>query len=231
LAEAGYFLSSTSTMYPILYSFRRCPYAMRARLAIRGSALQVELREVLLRKKPPEMLLISPKGTVPVLQLPDGQVVDESIDIVWWALNQSDPLGWLNFTTEQTKAGKGLIEINDTAFKNALDHYKYPNRYADIKEEAHQPAHYYRQQGEQFLQTLEANLSQHRYLLGEKISFADIAIFPFIRQFAHVDSDWFYTTNYHHLQQWLKAFLESELFLSVMQKHPTWQSDDQVTLL
>ncbi|MCF6283445.1 MAG: glutathione S-transferase [Candidatus Polarisedimenticolaceae bacterium] len=217
-------------MRPILYSFRRCPYAMRARLAIRASAIQVELREVILREKPPEMLAISPKGTVPVLQLPDGQIVDESLDIVWWVLQQNDPLGWLNVTSEETNTGKILIETNDTLFKTALDRYKYPNRYAGDEREEREFRLCYRQQGEGFLQTLEACLSQYRYLLGEQVSFADIAIFPFVRQFAHVDAEWFYATNYSHLQQWLNLLLESKLFRSVMQKYPAWKTGDPVTL-
>src|SRR5690554_5339291 len=164
--------------FPILYSFRRCPYAMRARLGILFAGLQVELREIVLRNKPAQMLAISPKGTVPVLQLPDGQVIDESLDIMRCALQLQDPQQLLDEST--LTQGYALIEQNDRQFKHWLDRYKYADRYPEMTQLE------YRLQGEVFLQQLEQLLNQS-FLLGDKISLADIGIMPFIRQFAHVD--------------------------------------------
>jgi glutathione S-transferase len=212
------------TALPILYSFRRCPYAMRARLAIRYSGIPVALREVILRNKPASMLNCSPKGEVPVLVLPDGTVLEESLDIIHWALAHSDPQYWLPAEEALLQQASTLIEENDSHFKHNLDRYKYPDRYPD----EHGPD--YRARGEVFLLKLEQQLGQHRYLLGTHISIADIAIMPFIRQFAHTDKDWFEQAPYPCLQQWLAAFLESELFLSVMKKYPAWQPDDEVVL-
>ncbi len=197
----------------ILYSYRRCPYAMRARMAIWAANIQVEVREISLREKPAHLLQISPKGTVPVLQLPDGTVLEQSLDIMQWALAQNDPQGWLNAAPEAVNA---LITINDGDFKKALDRYKYPDRYPE-----HTQA-FYREQGEQFLQRLEAALAQHDYLLGDKPSMADVAIFPFIRQFAAVDAEWFASSPYPKLRVWLEHWLESALFAEVMQKFTTY---------
>lgn len=198
---------------PILYSYRRCPYAMRARMAIWAANIQVEVREISLREKPAHLLQISPKGTVPVLQLPDGTVLEQSLDIMQWALVQSDPQGWLNADPEAVNA---LITINDGDFKKALDRYKYPDRYPE-----HTQA-FYREQGEQFLQQLEHALTQHTFLLGASASMADIAIFPFIRQFAAVDAEWFAGSDYAKLRVWLEGWLQSPLFEKVMQKFPTY---------
>ncbi|MFD0928603.1 glutathione S-transferase [Methylophilus glucosoxydans] len=198
---------------PILYSYRRCPYAMRARMAIWAANIQVEVREISLREKPAHLLQISPKGTVPVLQLPDGTVLEQSLDIMQWALAQNDPQGWLNADHDAVNA---LITINDGEFKQALDRYKYPDRYHE------QAQLVYREQGEQFLQRLEAALEQHDYLLGDKPSMADIAIFPFIRQFAAVDAEWFASSAYPKLRGWLEGWLQSPLFEKVMQKFPTY---------
>lgn len=198
---------------PILYSYRRCPYAMRARMAIWAANIQVEVREISLREKPAHLLQISPKGTVPVLQLPDGAVLEQSLDIMHWALAQHDPQGWLDTDPEAVNV---LITINDGDFKKALDRYKYPDRYSE-----HTQA-FYREHGEQFLQRLEAALEQHDYLLGDKPSMADVAIFPFIRQFAAVDAEWFASSPYPKLRVWLEGWLESPLFAQVMQKFPTY---------
>ena len=208
------------THLPILYTFRRCPYAMRARLGIRYSGIPVELREVVLRDKPASMLDYSPKGEVPVLVLPDGTVLEESLDIIYWALANNDPEQWLSTDEAIRQQAAALIEENDTSFKHNLDRYKYPERYPD------EQALDYRTEGEVFLQKLEQYLNQHRYLLGEHISIADIAIMPFIRQFAHTDKTWFDRAPYPQLQKWLAGFLESELFLSVMKKYPAWQPGD-----
>lgn len=204
---------------PILYSFRRCPYAMRARLAIAVSEVQVEMREVVLSNKPKELLDCSPKATVPVLQLADKTVIDESLEIMLWALNIADPENWLTekILNEETKR---LIEFNDNEFKQALDKYKYSSRFPEMKMET------YRERGEIFLKTLEGKLNKTQYLISDSVSFADIAIFPFVRQFAYVDIEWFESTEYKKLQVWLNSFLSSPLFKNVMKKHPAWVSKE-----
>jgi len=211
-------MHSTNSKLPILYTFRRCPYAIRARLAIKVSNIQVEIREVLLKDKPAEMLSISPKGKVPVLELPDGTVIDESRDIMSWALKQS--------TTENVKLEEtnNLIDLNDGDFKQALDHYKYADRYPEHAIET------YRQHGEVFLRLLEEKLTQHHYLMGSQVSFVDMAIFPFIRQFAYVDKDWFDQSAYKNLQNWLEKSLNTKLFHRVMKKYPRWQAGDNIQL-
>ena len=207
-------------MTPILYSFRRCPYAMRARLAIQTAGIQVELREVVLKNKPAELLQVSPKATVPVLVLRGGQVINESRDIMLWALQQNDPQHWLGESAELLEPSNALIDANDAEFKANLDGYKYADRYPES-------ADYYRQQGEVFLQKLEERLGRHRYLLSDQVSLADMAIFPFIRQFAHVDKIWFDQTAYQGVQQWLSHFLASASFNNAMFKYPPWQSGDE----
>lgn len=203
---------------PVLYSFRRCPYAMRARLALKYSALVIEVREVLLKDKPSEMLEASPKGTVPVLLLPDGRVIAESLDIMFWALQQADAEAWLDDT--KSVEVKNLVELNDGDFKQYLDQYKYFDRYPAQTQQD------YRQLGERFLQKLEGVLSQNHYLFSNTPGFTDMAIFPFIRQFAQVDREWFYASDYVGLQSWLKRLLESPLFISIMKKYPRWQRED-----
>lgn len=206
---------------PVLYSFRRCPYAMRARLAIAYSGTQVQLREIILKAKPAEMLAISPKGTVPILQTSSGQVIEESLDIMHWALSQNDPGMW--FPEELAGVITGLITDNDTQFKPWLDRYKYADRFPE------QTEIYYRSQCEAWFARLEANLQQHGCLVCERLTLADYALFPFIRQCAHVDKAWFFQTQYHRLQAWLNTLIESELFTSVMKKYPLWSSEDTQT--
>jgi glutathione S-transferase len=191
-----------------LYSFRRCPYAMRARMALRYSNVPVEIVEVSLKAKPAEMLAISPKGTVPVLDA-GGQVIDESLEIMRWALAQNDPQDWLLAGDSRIAE---LIEANDQVFKVHLNCYKYAERYPE------QPMEVYRAEGAVHLQRLEALLNDHDYLLADHPSLADIALLPFVRQFAHVDREWFAQTPYVRLQAWLQRFLESELFTSIMKK-------------
>ncbi len=203
-----------------LYSFRRCPYAMRARLGILFAERQVELREIVLKDKPSQMLAISPKGTVPVLQLIEGTVIEESIDIMMWALGQHDPKGLLD-NRILTQANT-LINHNDNEFKYWLDRYKYADRYIEKTQLE------YRQQGEVFLQVLENRLADNAYLLGEQVTVADIAIMPFVRQFAHVDCDVFYQSPYPKLQLWLKHWLQHPLFLQAMTKYPSWQEGDEL---
>jgi len=206
---------------PILYSFRRCPYAMRARLAIKNAAINVELPEVVLRSKPQQLLDISAKATVPVLQLHDDSVIDESLDIMNWALACNDTDNWLQ--EENTATISQLIQWNDGGFKYYLDRYKYADRYPE------HDALFYRQQGEQFLIECESRLAQTRFLCSHTISLADMAIFPFIRQFAHVNLDWFQSSQYTQLNQWLFNHLDSPLFVAVMKKYPAWQIDNEMT--
>jgi glutathione S-transferase len=202
-------------MKPVLYSFRRCPYAIRARMALNYAGVALELREVLLRDKPPSMLKASAKGTVPVMLLPDGTVIDESVDVMRWALAQHDPDHWWNeaLKTETNT----LLEENDYIFKKHLDQYKYSDRHPE------QPQSFYRARAEKFLKQLEQRLRQHQHLVNRRITFADVAIFPFVRQFAFVDKTWFDQAPYPLLQSWLCSFLDSALFLSVMTKYPTWR--------
>ena len=199
---------------PILYSYRRCPYAMRARVALKLAAIEAEIREISFQEKPAHMLQVSPKGTVPVLLLPDGSVIDESLEIMQWALKQH-ALG----ANIHAVAGASVFELvseNDTAFKLALDAYKYPERYLNKTQIQH------RADGEVFLQKLEKFLQVNLYLFSATPSLADIAIFPFVRQFAAVDAAWFETAPYPKLQDWLKSLVESELFVSIMLKQPTY---------
>ena len=202
-----------------LYSFRRCPYAMRARLGLLFADLPVELREITLKNKPAKMLAISPKGTVPVLQLADGVVIEESRDIMEWALEQQDPQELLNPKT--LHQGNTLIEQNDQEFKHWLDRYKYADRHLEMTQTE------YRQKGEAFLQILEALLTKNTYLLGDSVTIADIGIMPFVRQFAHVDRDVFYSLPYPKLQIWLKNWLAHPLFIQAMTKFQPWQDGDE----
>ncbi|MDO6461902.1 glutathione S-transferase [Granulosicoccaceae sp. 1_MG-2023] len=203
-----------TTHLPRLYSFRRCPYAMRARLAILFAGLQVVLREVELKNKPAAMLEISPKGTVPVLQLADGTVIEESRDILFWALAQQDPHGLLDGDPAYAEA---LIERNDGEFKYWLDRYKYADRYPQMTQLC------YRQRGEVFLQALESRLATQRCLSGERPGVADIAVMPFVRQFAHVDREAFYSLPYPNLQAWLQGWLAQPVFLQCMCRYQPWQ--------
>lgn len=196
-----------------LYSFRRCPYAMRARLALCISQQQVNLREIILKEKPPEMIAISSKGTVPVLELSDGCVLDESLDIMAWALEQSDPQGWLKANLTDML---NLIDRNDFEFKFWLDRYKYADRFPE------KPESYYREQAEEFLIELENRLQQQTFLFAEHLTLADAAIFPFIRQFSSVDKGWFTQSSYPYLQKWLSYLTNSQLFTSIMHKYPAW---------
>ncbi|MBY8960519.1 MULTISPECIES: glutathione S-transferase [Pseudomonas] len=191
-----------------LYSFRRCPYAMRARMALRYSGVPVEIVEVSLKAKPAAMLAISPKGTVPVLDA-QGRVIDESLEIMRWALAQNDPDNWVLGGDSRIA---GLIEANDQAFKVHLNRYKYAERYPE------QPMEVYRAEGALFLQQLDELLEGRDYLLSDHPCLADIALLPFVRQFAHVDREWFAQTPYVRLQVWLQGFLESELFTTIMKK-------------
>ena len=202
------------TELPILYSFRRCPYAMRARMALVASGAVVELREVLLKDKPPELVAASPKATVPVLVLSDGRVVEESLDVMQWALVQSDPLGWL----EGNALDSDWISECDSDFKHWLDRYKYAERYPE------HTADQYRNNAEVFIQKLEDRLSVSDWMGGEAAHAVDVALFPFIRQFAGVDPSWWQSAPYPSVRRWLENWLNSALFSAIMAKYPRWES-------
>ncbi len=204
-------------MKPILYTFRRCPYAMRARLAIAASGVDVELREVLLRDKAPELLEASPKATVPVIVNGDD-IIDESYDIMLWALKQNDPEAWLE------RHDEALIRECDGAFKSALDNYKYGNRHEgpDAIEQ--------RSIASEFLAKLDNILATQPYLSGDKAGMTDMSIATFVRQFANVDRQWFDAEPWPNLIRWLEEFLSSDAFTSIMTKYPKWQAGDPVTL-
>jgi glutathione S-transferase len=209
---------------PILYSFRRCPYAMRARAALMAAGLGVELREVELRDKPAALLAASAKGSVPVLVLPDGCVVDESWDIMLWALRQHDAPGWLGQDECHVRAALPWVSANDTTFKHNLDRYKYPERFPA------QPQSVYRSAGEDFLRQLEQRLSATPCLLGDTLTVADVAVLPFVRQFAAVEPGWFASAPFPAVRAWLNEFTASELFTLVMQRYPVWQPGDRPIL-
>ncbi len=194
---------------PLLYSFRRCPYAIRARLALLVSNTDCVVREVKLSAKPLQLILASAKASVPVLILPDSRVIDESLDIMRWALARHDPGGWL--------AGDdaALVTTNDGPFKKHLDGYKY-----GAGSQAHRAA------ALETLDVLESRLARHANLCGDRASLTDIAILPFIRQFAAVDPDWFAARPLKHLQQWLAGHVASSLFATAMQKLPAWREGD-----
>jgi glutathione S-transferase len=206
----------------ILYSFRRCPYAMRGRMSLYKAGFIVELREIELKNKPEQMLEASPKGTVPVLVLPDGTIIDESLDIMEWALGKNDPDGWLNADKAEMKF---LIERNDNKFKQALDRYKYPIRYPN------EDCTGAREVCAKILNDLNNRLKKHQQILNNNIAMADIALFPFIRQCAFVDKVWFNNLPVPHLQKWLQEHLDSTLFKAIMMKFKVWSQGDQSTLL
>jgi glutathione S-transferase len=209
-------------------------------MALVYADINYELREVSLKNKPQEMLDISPKGTTPVMQIfaeqdsirqdfvrQDFIVLEESLDIMNWALQQHDPLNWRDLPEQSIAIAKQLIDTNDREFKLALDRYKYPNRFPEKSQED------YRQQAEEFLQVLELQLQLRsqpdeapNFLICDRQTLADIAIFPFVRQLAYVDIDWFQSSSYQHLQQWLKWHEASALFEIVMQKFPVWTPRD-----
>ena len=208
----------------ILYSFRRCPYAMRARMALKVAGIDYEHREVLLQNKPESMLKYSPKGTVPVLVRKDGTVIDESHDMMMWALNQNDPEGWL---AADESGMRELINPITGDFKYHLDRYKYASRYDDLV--MHGSADLdHREKAAEILQGLEQRLSENCYLMGDRLTLADIATFPFIRQFANVEPDWWQHHDMSCLRKWLKKLVNKELFLSIMEKHPQWTDPDRI---
>lgn len=195
---------------PRLYTYRRCPYAIRSRLALYQANIDYESIEILLKEKSSEFLALSPKGTVPVLVDIDGAVIEESLEIMLWALNQHDPACWL-LNDEHTS--RKLIDENDLNFKKNLDRYKYADHFPEHSKE------YYRAQCEIFLNVLNDKLQSNHYLMAERITFADVAIFPFIRQFSLVDETWFFNSKYEELKKWLNDFKNAEMFQEVMKKN------------
>ena len=195
---------------PRLYTYRRCPYAIRSRLALHQANIDYESIEISLKDKSSELLALSPKGTVPVLVDVNGEVIEESLEIMLWALNQNDPACWL---LNDKNISCKLIDENDLNFKKNLDRYKYADRFPEHSKE------YYRSQCEIFLNLLNDKLQANHYLMAERITFADVAIFPFIRQFALVDEDWFLNSKYQELKKWLNDFKNTEMFQEVMKKN------------
>ena len=201
---------------PVLYSFRRCPYAMRARLALQAAGVRCELREVALKQKPEALLQASPKGTVPVLVLPD-RVIEQSLDIVLWALAQHDPEHWLPTDAAMQADALQLVAQCDGDFKHHLDRYKYPNRYDLTDGLVH------REQGAAWLTALEARLARQGFVVDTQWRWADAAIAPFVRQFARTDAAWFAAQPWPALQAWLTAFEASPAFGRVMKTYKPWQ--------
>ena len=200
---------------PVLYSFRRCPYAMRARMALLASGIRCEMREIALSQKPESMLAVSPKGTVPVLVLKD-KVMEESLDIMHWALAQSDPERWSTEGQSNDALAQEWVRSCDDEFKKNLDRYKYPNRYALTDGLAH------REMGSNFLMKLNAQLEKSSYVMGDQWCWVDAAIAPFVRQFARTDRDWFDAQAWSALKIWLENFEQSPAYLEVMHKYKVW---------
>lgn len=211
------------TDVPILYSFRRCPYAIRARLAIAASGCTVELREIVLRDKAQAFLDTSPTATVPCLRA-GGEILDESLDIMLWALDQSDPDNWLEPETGTRASVLELIGVCDGPFKRHLDRYKYDTRYADADREGE------RAQASGFLGLLDGRLARNSWLFGSRAGLADFAILPFVRQFANTDRDWFDRQEWRALRHWLEAFEMSGRFQAVMPKWAKWRAGDEPIL-
>ena len=208
---------------PILYSFRRCPYAIRARIVIKLCEQVCQLREINLNSKPDEFLILSPKATVPVLQFPDGSIIEESLEIINWAISINDPLQLKSKNQSVNDREMKLIKAFDDEFKFHLDRYKYSNRYKNIDKVFH------RSKAEEMLSQLEILLSKSKWLRGKKIGIADIAILPFIRQFRIANVNWFdKETNLPNVKKWLNLFLESQMFTCVMEKYKPWKKGEEI---
>ena len=210
--------------YPTLYSFRRCPYAMRARLALRLCKIQCIIREISLKAKNSEFLRVSPKATVPVLVLPNGEVLEESLDIIYWSLEQNDPYK-LKINNQLANKTDKLIELFDTEFKFHLDRYKYSSRYNIKNSQVH------RDKGRDLLVLINNLLEGKNYIGGKNISLLDISILPFVRQYRIADIKWFDNNlGLDNVSNWLNIFLNSDLLASIMTKYKVWEIDDPLTL-
>lgn len=214
---------------PILYSLRNCPFAMRARLALFKAKQNVILRDVVLSNKPQAMLDASPKATVPVLVLKDNNVLEESLDIMLWAFNQADPHNFLHKNACENEENKNiemmsLIAQFDEEFKTCLENYKCAKRYheSNLIE--------CRQACEVHINNLEQRLTQHQFLISENESLADIALLPFIRQFARIERQWYLQSPYPHLKAWLNSYLQSAMFTKVMAKYPLWEKHQEAII-
>ena len=197
---------------PVLYTFRRCPYAMRARISMYYSKISYEHREILLKERPKKLYQLSPKGTIPVLNLPDGKVIDESLDIMKWSVSVNDPDSWyVNNIDRQLE----IISINDKEFKKWLDRYKYHDRYPEYSVE------YYRGKCEKILYNFEKILAREKFLFSNNISLADVALLPFVRQFSNVDIIWF-RNRFINLSGWLDELIGMEIFQAMMKKFEIW---------
>lgn len=210
---------------PTLYSLRQCPYAMRARMGLLLAKQAVILREVIMKDKPKEMLAVSAKATVPVLILSNATVIDQSQDIMLWALNKKDPANLLysdqaNMLTEMLK----LIHHNDHVFVDSLKKYKAASRYHDIEKNTH------RRRCEEYISLLEQRLNQHEFIMGDKPSLVDYAILPFIRQFSRVERQWYLQAPYPLLQRWLAAQYQQPIFTKAMAKYQPWSKSDAPVL-
>lgn len=212
-------------MRPVLYSFRRCPFAMRARLAIVASGLQVEIREIVLRDKPEHMLMLSPKGTVPVLWLPDGSVLEQSLEVMHWALEQSDPHGLTELSPSQVQDAAAVVAVLDGAFKHHLDRYKYPERYSG--KEPHFDRMTHRAAGVDILKAWNQRIEAQGHLLGDRLSWLDLAVLPFVRQFRIPEPEWFESLpELSALSARLAGFVASDWFEAAMVKLPVWKPGD-----
>lgn len=206
---------------PILFSFRRCPYAMRARIAIKLCSLECEIREINLKLKNKEFLELSPKGTVPVLVLPDDKIIEESMDIIHWAISNNDPYNLKLKNLEIYNKDMDLISIFDNEFKYHLDRYKYNSRYKGINKEEH------KYKARDLLVNLNNSLKEKQWLNGENISISDISILPFIRQYRIADIKWFdEKLELPNINRWLDKFLNSKIFNNVMKKYKIWETTD-----
>jgi len=211
---------------PILFSFRRCPYAMRARIAIKLCSLECEIREINLKLKNKEFLELSPKGTVPVLVLPDDKIIEESMDIIHWAISNNDPYNLKLKNLEIYNKDMDLISIFDNEFKYHLDRYKYNSRYKGINKEEH------KYKARDLLVNLNNSLKEKQWLNGENISISDISILPFIRQYRIADIKWFdEKLELPNINRWLDKFLNSKIFNNVMKKYKIWETTDQKIFL
>lgn len=212
---------------PVLYSLRHCPFAMRARIAIFKSQKSVELRDVKLTSKPAAMLTASPKGTVPILVVSSSQIIDESLNVMLWSLDQSDPD---NLLQQHAASSSNLpqllafIATYDDEFKACIERYKCAKRYHEPNLEECRKA------CEVYTQDLEARLSKHNYVMGAKESLADIAILPFIRQFAKVERKWYVQAAYPNLKRWLNSYLQSAMFNKVMAQYPLWEEGNDAVV-
>ena len=210
--------------YPTLYSFRRCPYAMRARLVLRLCKIECIIREISLKEKNTEFLKVSPKATVPVLVLPNGEVLEESLDIIYWSLEQNDPFK-LKINNRLANENNKLIELFDTEFKFHLDRYKYSSRYNIQNSKVH------RDKAREILVQINTMLKGKNYIGGKNISLLDISILPFVRQFRIADMKWFDNNlGLDNVNKWLNIFLNSDLLASIMTKYKVWEIDDPITL-